>query len=51
MRNSITKNTLEGMNSRLNEAEEHISDLEVRIMEIIQPERQTEKQVKKMGTV
>ena len=39
------KNTLEGMNSRLRDTEEEISDLEGRIMEITQSEQQKEKQI------
>ena len=35
------------MNSRINNAEEQISDLEDRIMEITQSEEQTERQMKK----
>ena len=35
------------MNSRLNEAEEWISDLEDGIIEITQSEQQTERQIKK----
>ena len=41
------KNTLEGMNSRSGDTEEHISDLEERIMKITQSEQQKEKQVLK----
>ena len=33
------KNTLEGINSRVGDVEECISDLEYRIMEIPQPEQ------------
>ena len=45
--NSVTeiKTNLETMNSRLNDTEEQISDLEDRIMEIIQSEQQTERQI------
>lgn len=39
------KNTLEGINSRLNDAEEQISDLEDRVMEIAQSEQQKEKRI------
>ena len=42
---SEIKSTLETMNSRLNDTEEHISDLEDRIMEITQSEEQTERQI------
>ena len=45
------KNTLEGINSRLSETEECISDLEDKIMEITQLEEQKEKQILKMRTV
>ena len=45
MKNSITeiKNTLHGRNSRLEEAEEWISDLEDRVMESNQAEQRTDK--------
>lgn len=36
------KNTLEGMNNRLGDKEEHITDLEDRIMKITQIEEQKE---------
>ena len=36
------KTTLKGIDTRLSEIEEHISDLEDRIMEIIIPEQQKE---------
>ena len=39
------KNTLEGINSRLGDTEEHISNLENRIMEITQSEQQKGKQI------
>ena len=42
-----TKTELKQMNSRVNNAEERISDLEGRIMEIIQSEQQLESQIKK----
>ena len=45
------KNTLEGINSRIGDTKEHISDLEDRIMEITQAECQKEKQIFKMRTV
>ena len=41
------KNTLEGINSRLGDTEECISDLDDTIMEIIQSEQQKEKQMLK----
>ena len=41
------KNTPEGINSRLGDTEERISDLEDRIMEIIQSEQEKEKQILK----
>ena len=48
MKNTITemKNTLKEINSRLGYTEEHISDLEDRIIEITQSEQQKEKQIK-----
>ena len=42
-----TKTELKEMNSRVNNTEERISDLEGRIMEIIQSEQQPESQIKK----
>ena len=47
--NSIAeiKTNLEEMNSRLNDTEEGMSDVEDRIMEITQSEQQTERQIKK----
>ena len=45
------KNVLEGINSRLGDTEEHIHDLDDRIMEITHSEQQKEKQIKKMRTV
>ena len=45
------KNTLEGIISRLSNTEEHISDLEDRIMEITQIENQKENAFLKMRTV
>ena len=42
-----TKTELKEMNSRVNNTEERISDLEGRIMEIIQSEQQLESQIKK----
>ena len=46
MKNSIAEinNTLEGMNSRLSDREECVSDLEDRIMETTQSEQQKETQ-------
>ena len=40
------KNMLEKINSRLGVTEVYISDLEDRMMEITQPEKQKEKQIK-----
>ena len=37
------KNTLEGINSRITEAEEHISDLEDRMVEFTAAEQNKEK--------
>ena len=46
MNNTITelKTTLKGINSRITEAEEWISDLEYRMLEIIAMEQNKEKQ-------
>ena len=41
------KNTLEGINSRLNEAEEQISELEERVVEITAGEQEIEKKNEK----
>ena len=41
------KAELKAMNSRMNNAEEQISDLEDRIMKITQSEQQIERQIKK----
>ena len=41
------KNALEGINSRITKAEEQISDLEDRMMEITQSEEQTERRMAK----
>ena len=41
------ENTLEGINSRLDDTEERISDLEDRIVEITQSEQQKEKRILK----
>ena len=48
--NSITKikTNLEAMNSKVNDTEDQTSDLEDRIIEIIQSEQQTERQMKKL---
>ena len=40
-------NTLEGINSRITEAEEQINDLEDRMVEIIATEQNTEKKSEK----
>ena len=40
-------NTLEGINSRITEAEERISDLEDRMVEITAAEQNTEKSMKR----
>ena len=40
------KNTLEGINSRINEAEERISELEDRVVEIIGMEQNKEERIK-----
>ena len=49
MNNTITemKNTLEGINSRITEAEEQISELEGRVMEISAMEQNKEKRMKR----
>ena len=49
MNNTITKmkNTLEGINSRITEAEERISDLEDRMVEFIAMEQNKEKRMKR----
>ena len=41
------KNTLEGINSRLNKAEEWISELEDRVVEITTTEQKKEKRMKR----
>ena len=41
------KNTLEGINSRINEAEEQISELEDRLVEITAMEQNKEKRMKR----
>ena len=50
MNNTITeiKNTLEGTNSRLSEAEEQISELEDRMVGIIAEEKNKEKRIKRI---
>ena len=49
MNNTITemKTTLEGINSRITEAEEHISDLEDRMVEFTAAEQNKEKRMKR----
>ena len=49
MNNTITemKNTLEGINSRITEAEEGISDLEDRMVKFIAAEQNKEKRMKR----
>ena len=49
MNNAITqvKNTLEGTNSRITEAEDRISDMKDRMMEISEAERKEEKRIKR----
>ena len=42
------KNSLEGLNSRITEAEEQISDLEDKIVEITTPEQNKEKRMKRI---
>ena len=42
------KNSLEGINSRINEAEERISDLEDKIAEITTTEQNKEKRMKRI---
>ena len=50
MKNTINeiKNTLEGINSRITEAEEWISDLEDKIVEITTSEQNKEKRMKRI---
>ena len=50
MNNTINeiKNSLEGNNSRITEAEERISDLEDKIVEITTAEQNTEKRMKRI---
>ena len=49
MNNTITvmKNTLEGINSRINKAEEHIRELEDRLVENTAAEQNKEKRMKR----
>ena len=49
MNNAITeiKSTLEGINSRITEAEDWISEVEVRMVEINEAERKKEKRIKR----
>ena len=49
MNNAITeiKNTLEGTNSRITEAEDRISEVEDRVVGINEAERKKEKQIKR----
>ena len=49
MNNTVTemKNTLEGVNSRISEAEEQISDLEDRMVEFTAMEQNKEKRMKR----
>ena len=50
MKNTINeiKNTLEGINSRIIQAEEHVSDLEDKMVEITTAEQNKEKRIKKI---
>ena len=49
MKNTITemKNTLEGINSRLNDAEKEISELEDRVVEITNTKQKKKKRMKR----
>ena len=53
MNNTINeiKNSLEGINSRITEAEKWIGDLEDKIMEITTAEQNKEKRMKELRTV
>ena len=53
MNNTITekKNTLEGINSRITEAEERKSDLEDRMLEFTAVEQKKEKRRKEIKTI
>ena len=50
---SVAKNKakLKALNSRMNNAEEGISNLEDRIMEITQPQQQTKGQMRKLKAI
>ena len=48
---SEMKNTLEGINSRINESEEQISELEDKVVEITSTEQNKVKRMKDMRTV
>ena len=50
MKNTINeiKNTLEGINSRIIQAEEQVSDLEDKMVEITTAEQNKEKRIKKI---
>ena len=50
MNNTVNeiKNSLEGINSRITEAEERISDLEDKIVEITTTEQKKEKRMKRI---
>ena len=52
MNNAINeiKNTLEGTNSRITEADERISEVEDKMVEINEAERKKEKRIKEMRT-
>ena len=52
MNNTINeiKNTMEGPNSRIMEAEDRISEVEDRMVGINETERKKEKELKEMGT-
>ena len=50
-RSTEIKNSLEGINSRITEAEEWISDLEDKIVEITIAEQNKEKRMKRLRTV
>ena len=52
MNNAINeiKNILEGTNSRITEAEDRISEVEHRMVEISEAERKKEKKIKEMRT-
>ena len=48
--NNEIKNTLEGTNSRITEAEDRTSEVEDRMMEINETERKKKKELKEMKT-